>query len=457
MNIFDIFRRKKTDYLLTNEDWRLLSALLYQYVNRKVEIPSLINKNDFIRLALLGNPLVYSVISMRARTAKGIPWLVYTVKNNRKFREYNTIIQKEGYKNLKTIIKLKEEAIEEVDAGPINELLANPHPDMTFGDLLEGMFIYRDTTGDAYLYLIKNPVTGEIIQLHLLPADKVIIVGGTTTEPIAGYKLESFGKEVKKDNVIHWRYFNPLWYGDGSELYGISPLVAASMVINSDNEGIKNQLASFANEGVKGILTGTEQTEIEFSPEQIDTLIKKLYKATQRAKEGKGNILFNRAPLNYVKIGETPVDLGVLDTRRFNKEILCNIFHIHPALLSTEASTLDNLKEARKALLTMSVLPDLDTLKAHLNKHIKKSFGEQYYIDYDLMGIPELQDDLEKLANTLNMMDWVTVNEKRAATMYDDYPHALADALFVEMNKIPLGEEIDSSFEHIDEEINKRR
>ena len=462
MSIFQVFRKKETkaaDLLLTNEDWKILSSVLFRYVNRDQNINPIVYKTDYITKAYLYNAVIYSIISLRANAAKGIPWLVYKIKNAQKFRQYQNITRKDL--NLFKTLTLKEQALEEVEKSPINTLIKNPNPYMSFSDIIEGLFVYRDTTGDAYLYRVDNVSTKEIIQLHLLPADKTKIVGGPFIDPIKGYRVDTIFSEIlQPEKVMHWKYFNPLWDGRGGQLYGISPLVAAVRMINVDNEGVNNEYASFANEGVKGILTGTEQTEIEFTKEQGDNLVKKLKKATERAKAGDGNIAVNRAPLNYVEIGKSPVDLGELDSRKFNKEIFCNIFRIHPALLSSDASTLDNLKEARKSLMTLSVMPDMDSLRENLNTMIRASFGEEWFIDYDIMAISELQEDIEKLGKTLAGMDWITPDEKRNATNYDDYvpdPNNPAKQIYTNMGQIPLGYGMDSSFDKIDEEINKRR
>jgi HK97 family phage portal protein len=459
MNIFQrIFLKEKKDatILLTNEDWKIISSMLLKYVNRDQNINTIVNKTDYITKAYLYNATIFAIISLRANAAKGVPWLVYKVKNSQKLREYRNITRKDM--DLHKTLVLKEQSLEEVEKGPINDLLKHPNPYMKFADLMEGMFIYRDVTGDAYMFHVDNDSTKEILQLHLLPADKTKIVGGVFLDPIAGYRVDSvFDSPLLPEKVLHWKYFNPLWDADGRQLYGISPLVSATRMINADNEGINNEASSFANEGVKGILTGTESTEIEWTKEQADLLIKKLKKATDRAKAGEGNIAFNRAPMNYLKIGETPVNLGVLDSRKYNKEIFCNVFRIHPALLSSDASTLNNLKEARKSLMTLSVMPDLDSFREGFNDMIQKSFGEEWFVDYDIMAISELQDDIEKIAKTYQSMDWVTINEKRAATNYDAYKDVNADILMTDMGKVPLGYGMDSGFERIDEEIQKRR
>jgi len=448
-------KKELVDYQLSNEDWQMVAKMLYRYVNRDQNINPIVDKTDYITKGFAYNGTVYSVINLRANAAKGIPWLVYKIKNDQKFRAYRAIMRKDL--NLYKAITLKEQSLEEINAGPIHSLLKRPNPNESFQDLVEGMFIYRDCTGDAYLFHVDNPNPNlGILQLHLLPADKTKIVGGSFLDPVAGYRLAGiFDEPLDPEKVMHWKYFNPVWDSTGIQLYGLSPLVAARRTINSDNSGIDNENASFTNEGVKAIVTGTEQTSIDFTKEQADNLVKKFKRAVVRAKSGDGNLMFNRAPLNLLKIGETPVDLGVLNSRKYNKEILCNIFRIHPSMLSSDASTLNNTKEGRKALMTMSVMPDMDSLRDNLNAMIQKSFGEEWFIDYDFMAISELQDDIHTLAKTMGTMDWITINEKRAATNYEEYPDKNADLLFTEMSKIPLGFGMDSGFEEIDKEIAK--
>lgn len=453
-NIFNR-NKKEQNYLITNDEWQLLASMLYSQINSNPTINPIVTKTDYITKAFAYNPTVYSIISLRANAAKGIPWLVYKVKNVRKLRQYMNITDKAL--DLHHALNLKEQALEEVENTPINKLIKEPNPHHSFQGLIEGLFIYRDCTGDSYLYSVTN--AREIIQLFLLPADKTRIVPGPFTDPIRGYTFQDIygNKMLERNLVMHWKYFNPIWDNQGRQLYGLSPLVSAARVINSDNSGLNHQNAAFANEGVKAIITGTENTDMEYTKEQFEELRRKFKKAAQRAAEGEGNLFFHRSPFEIHKVGESPVDLGVLESQKYYKEILCNIFRIHPALLSSDASTLDNLKEARKALMTMSVMPDMDDLRDSLNNLFGRYFGPEYFVDYDIMAIEELQDDLEKKTATLKNMDWITRNEKRMATNYDRYDDEAADMLYTTMNEIPLGYSFDSSFEKIDSELNKLR
>jgi hypothetical protein len=41
------------------------------------------------------------------------------------------------------------------------------------------------------------------------------------------------------------------------------------------------------------------------------------------------------------------------------------------------------------------------------------------FIDFDIMALPELQRDMEKMVNGLKSADWLTYDEKRVAMNYE--------------------------------------
>ncbi|TVR42805.1 MAG: phage portal protein [Cryomorphaceae bacterium] len=431
-----------------NQDWERFAKQFYKYLQSRIHVPTYERFEDYIKYAYSYNSTVYSIINRRASVAKSLQWLVYRVKNKQKQRQYKALGTKDF--NLKTAIELKNSGLEEVEGTELNELLENPNAYESWAAIIETMMIYRDTTGNSYLYMVFNPATRKPIGLHILPGDKTRIVGGTYLEPILGYRLDEVTQEIlPKENILHWKYPNPQWTPDGRSLYGMPPLKAAARVIAGDNAAVDAQLHAFINEGVKGIITGTQHTDIDFTQEQGERLKKSWEK--NKGPKAKNDVAFNRAPLNWLKIGETPVDLGALQARSMNKEDICAIFRVHPALISNEASTLNNMDNAIKSLVTQSVIPDVNDFRDLLNSQFTYHFGEEYYIDYDLMAIPELQEDLEKLSRTLQGMDWVTANEKRTATQYDRYEDMAADRLYQNTGQIPLGMDFDTSFDNIPE------
>ena len=442
-------QQKYDEVLRNNQDWEAYAKQVYKYLQNRIYIPNYNSFTDYIRFAYAINPAIYTAVNRRSSVAKSLQWIVYRVKNQQKHRQYKTLGLKEF--NLKHALQLKGQSLEEIDGSPLNELLDHPNKYQSFAQIVESLMIYRDVTGNCYLYKVKNPATKQPLSLHILPGDKTKIVAGTYLEPIKGYRLDEITTDIlPPENIIHWKYPNPEWNPDGSHLYGMPPLKALIGVIKADNAAILSQMYAFQNEGVKGVLTGTKDDNIEFNRDQAQLLIEKFEK--NYGPKNRGKVTFNRAPLSYVKIGETPVDTGSMDARRLNKEDIANVFKIHPALITSDASTLDNMTNAIKSLVTQSVLPDINDFRELLNSQLVSDFGEGYYIDYDLMAIPELQEDLEKLARTLSTMDWVTLNEKRTATQYDKYPDAAADMIYQNMGQMPLGTDFDTGFDNIPEQ-----
>lgn len=429
-----------------NEYWQQFALQMYKYVQNRINIPTYNNLSDFIKYAYAYNSVVYSVISRRSRVMKTLNWILYKVTDDKKLRQYKSLSSRPFDKT--KALQLKEQSLEEISGTEINALIEKPNQYQSFAGILEALNIFRDATGNAYLYKVRNPVTKKVISLHILPADKVKIVAGTFTNPVAGYRIDDTMNDIlEPQNVVHWKYYNPMYSISGSQLYGMPPLQAAARVIATDNAAVDSELNAFLNEGVKGIITGTQHTDIEFTKDQGQLLEKNFEK--HKGPKNKKNIAFNRAPLNYLKIGETPVDLDTIAARGLNKEDICNVFNIHPALFSNDASTMNNMTNAVKSLVTQSVLPDANDLRDLLNNQLISEFGNEYYIDYDLMAIPELQEDLEKLARTLGLMDWVSKNEKREATGYDKRDEEQADYLYEDAGKIPINEEFNTGFDNI--------
>ena len=441
-------RHKYDEVLRSNQDWEAYARQVYKLVQSRIFIPSYNLLEHYIKYAYAQNATVYTAVNRRAGVAKSLQWIVYRVKNKPKHRQYKALAMQEF--NMRNAIQLKNESLEEVENTPLNELLNRPNKHQTFAQLIELLMIYRDVTGNSYLYKVKNPETNQTISLHILPGDRTRIIGGTYTEPIAGYRLDQITRDVlPPEKVLHWKYPNPEWREDGSHLYGMPPLKPLVKVISGDNAAIEAQMHAFINEGIKGILTGTKEDNIEFDADQAKILLEKF--AKNYGPKNKGKVTFNRAPLDFVKIGESPVDLGAIDARRLNKEDIANVFKMHPALLTSDASTLNNMQASIKALVTQSVLPDINDFRELINAQLVPDFGDEYYVDYDLMAIPELQEDLEKLARTLQSMDWITLNEKRTATQYDRYDDPAADVLYQNMGALPLGEDFDTGFDNIPE------
>jgi hypothetical protein len=87
------------------------------------------------------------------------------------------------------------------------------------------------------------------------------------------------------------------------------------------------------------------------------------------------------------------------EVRTFKK--LCNLYGISDILFNnSDASTESNVTEMVKALYTNAALPEVYALRDALNAYLTPKYqdGNKYYIDCDITGISELQDDMKEMA-----------------------------------------------------------
>ena len=124
---------------------------------------------------------------------------------------------------------------------------------------------------------------------------------------------------------------------------------------------------------------------------------------------------------------------------------LCAIYQVPSQLLNdSSASTYNNVREARKALITNACLPLKEAIKGLLNKHFisswNKELGKNLYVDFDINDYTELTDDLDSLYARANSSQFLSVNEKRVMTGFDPIDNPLFDEPMMPLGVIPASE-----------------
>jgi phage portal protein BeeE len=99
---------------------------------------------------------------------------------------------------------------------------------------------------------------------------------------------------------------------------------------------------------------------------------------------------------------------------------IASILNVPPVLLNPENSSYNNLKEAKKELITAACFPELDSLRDDWNAIAQLYKGEDLYVDYDPSVYPELQEDMEKMVRSLKEAWWYTGNERRLKMSEDE-------------------------------------
>jgi HK97 family phage portal protein len=399
---------------------------------------------QYVKDAFQYNPDVYSVVSLIARSAAAVPWIVYEVKDKKALKRYKRLPSEAKRHNLARVVATKAKALEETESdNDLTRLLDRPNPYQGGHEFRENVFGFKLITGNAYIHGVKYDIgrlSGRIGEMWVMPSQLTEIVASNDPEHIIrGYRLNWYGVarelEIPADEVLHMKYFNPNYDVAGSHLYGQSPLMAARRVVTRSNEAYSANAKMLKSMQPPGILMFDDDAVEGFDADAASMLERNYVDKTGSANAGK--MLVTTAKFKYQQLGLSPVDLNIIESQKMDLRDICNVYGISSELLNDpDNKTNSNKAESRKALYYERIIPELDSFRDELNRWIVPAYGANYYIDYDLSSIPALQDDMEKVTTQLSNAWWITGNEKRAVQGYDHDP--LLDRYFIPSNLIPL-------------------
>jgi len=182
--------------------------------------------------------------------------------------------------------------------------------------------------------------------------------------------------------------------------------------------------------------------------------LKDKFRSAHQGSNNAGDIIITPKKLSWVNFGLNASDVSLIEQYNASIKDLCNIYHVPVQMLNnTDASTYNNMKEAKKALYQNAVIPELCKIRDELNRWLAPQFGEKLCIDFDFSVIPELQEETEKVVNQMSQAWWLTPNEKRMAMNYgEDEESDILNDYYIPANLIPVKDNDVSDIE-VDNEI----
>ena len=410
MNIRSLFS-KKADQAKIKDLENQLNRILYQMNNGTAYSPP-DNIETYVDDGYKANVHVYSVVTAITQRCTGIPFTHMNGEN-------------------------------EIANSELIKLLNRPNPTQSRDEFITSMAGWLLLTGNVYIYEITPDVglnKGKPTELWLLPSHLVEIIGGGIMQPVKEYKLRlGYGMSlpIPAGQVRHIKYFNPDYTNSGAQQYGQSPLTAALLSMTANNSGYKALTKSYVNGAPAGILTGTENTGMDYSPDQMQILIDKWNKQAG----GDANfrkMLFNLNPLNFISMGWSPVDMNIIEHLKYTLQDICNIYHAPIHLFNAQANTLDNYKEARKAIYTDAVFPFFDMLIPAFNDWLCSRYAPGSTLDYDTSQISEMNHDKGVQAQSLSTAWWLTPNERREAMGVPIIDMEAMNTVYVQAGIVPI-------------------
>lgn len=327
-------------------------------------------------------------------------WKAYE-KNVWAYRGINVIATAAGQLPIRVMKETSSGNMEVVKNHPFVELLNNPNPFMTRQDLVEYLFIFAESTGDAYwlfddlsgqgreygapLKLSQIKEVWPLASHQIAPRpDQKDFIGGYDFKPDGSGKSDT----LSVAEVFHVRYPSPasLLKGQGA----IEPIkgdIAADVFAMNFEKFIMKNLASNI------IFLKTDSAFTHDQREEYRRALANVYRGTR--------VAFMESGLEFATPQLAAKDLPFLelDTRR-QKRIL-GALGVPPLLAGSEDAKYDNAEQQKAVFWENTMLPKISRVSAMLTKKLH-SFGEDKSLSVimDTSAVKALQADYGKQATT---------------------------------------------------------
>lgn len=427
-----------------------------QFYNVSAGIPIRVdNADDAIKNAYLKSDTVFTVINKISALGNGVKWQVYEVQDKAALKQMKQMQNKSA--DLLKYVNLHEKALKPASVGvSIENLIDYPNAYQSMASFWQAWCNYYLITGNTYNYGLRrvpNDVRSPIISMHIPnPVTVEMVLSNNFAQPIRGYKFAYWGREVADTEVWHTKMFNPDFEGSYKGLIGKSPLEIISNLVSVDIEGVANQASKFANDGIRGILTGQGDAALMSASADgkdsaaVEKLKSEYYRQMSNRAIGIGrvikDILFHSYPLQWLKIGQTAQEMDTVSTLTEVKKRIYAAYNVP----YQDDPKYSNANIWRKDAIISGLFPVLEQFKEMLNMFLLKSWeselGEgKYYIDFDMIAsFPELQDDLASTITALNACEFISTDEKREAIYKEPLNTPQSKEVLISFGKVPLSE-----------------
>lgn len=318
------------------------------------------NMRAYIQEGYRGSKTVFRVVGHIARAGAGIKWKHYT--DATKTREITS---------------------------PNDDLMTlwnRPAPKVSGSQFREAMIAYYTLTGNSYLLGInasQNPVA-PFDELYNLRPDLTKIKVDDSGPLYYEFGTFSPPRQYPEPFVMH----NKLFAGN-DDIYGMSPVEVAAMLIDVQKAGQKWNLGLLNNMARPGGAWVTDALLDNTSYKNLKEEIRKKFAGPRNA----GETAILHGGVKWQSMSMSPYELDWLESDTKGDRDIAGIFFNFPTfLLGLADATFDNQDAAKRFLYTDIVFPIMDMFEDSLNMWLTPRYGG--YLGYD-------RDDVETIADQI--------------------------------------------------------
>jgi HK97 family phage portal protein len=397
---------------------------------------------------------VYSIVSFLARKAASIPWYVYKTNQGTRAKmaleRYKRLTKGIGHPGaLDQAIRERKAAYDEnmiAQDSNTAQILGQPNGYQGTDQFFEQLFGMRFLTGEGFIWGNDgNLDNGTFTELLIMPSQYMDLVADPNDLfGLSGWYLSAGTGNIplSKEDVMQWKSWNPNFDAvDRTHLRGVSPIKAAWYNYLMGLESAKAASKLMQNGGAKGALVPkVVGGSIPFVDEKTAANMQRALHDRVNNNDRYGQVAMLQTPWEFLNFGLTSSEMALIDTMKFSLEQWCRVFSLPVVLFSADNMADNNYQNALRDLVTNTIVPMCAQLRDELNRWLVPRMGDKnVFIDFDIMALPELQRDMEKMVNGLRAADWLTYDEKRIAMNYEPKGGAY-DTAYVTQGLVPIEE-----------------
>lgn len=302
----------------------------------------------------------------------------------------------------------------------------SPNSRMTPFEFWRAMLMNHDLRGNAYAR-IERDTNGEALALWPMPADQVQAYVLDDGAMVYEYRLDGSIAIIAEANVLHLKNL-------GNGTVGLSKL---DFMRATTDEAAKAQSTAGRLFGNGGKPTGVLMVDSVLKKEQREQLQERF---AEMATGSTSRLYVLEANMKYQQLSLSPMDLQILDTRRFTVEEICRWFDVPPVLVhhSNVSTWGSGIEQIVDGFYKLTVRPMLVSIEQAVRKRVMTSrqrvtMSAEFAMDALLRG--SLKDRMEVYAKAVQN-GLKTRNECRQ--LENDPPITGADDLTAQSNLAPL-------------------
>lgn len=401
------------------------------------------------------NDAVFSIVSKNAEKAGQVRFYHSKVKKDetKTLSEYKELSKGAlGPKALKELGIMRKAMIEDLAVdSPLSKLLNKPTRYQTQSEWLEQLFGLRELQGEGNIWINKGD--GEKpLELLLIPKPHLSLVGdGRNPWNIIKYIFTLNGETIAfpKEDVLMWKYSNPCAIDTTlNHMRGLAPLQSAMVLVQGMNEGDKRIATSNASGGALGMAFKKTQVANDWTSDPVKALaVRQQFDNIINSNDMGGKIAVMGGEWGYLNFGVSTADQQLLEQYGMGFTRLCRVFKTPSGLFNDDA-TYNNQPQYKRSWIYDKIAPNLYHLRGLLSDALIPAFNldpERHIVDCDINSLPDLATDLKEQVQALKEADWLSDNEKRDASGYEQKLNPILDLTGREYESAGIGGNLDGA------------